>query len=120
VPRRQLGTATAAGLMFRQVGGSIAVALFGAIFATRMAEGLAGMPLNGLGSLAQLGPQTLSRMPPEALDRIAGAVSAGIHPIYWIAAALSFAGFVIALLLEDIALKGRGPDPAPMPAPDPA
>ena len=33
VPRPQLGTATAAGVMFRQIGGSLAVAVFGAIWA---------------------------------------------------------------------------------------
>ena len=31
VPRQQLGTATAAGVMFRQIGGSLAVAAFGAL-----------------------------------------------------------------------------------------
>ena len=40
VPREQLGTATAAGVMFRQVGGSLAVAVFGALFAARMAAAL--------------------------------------------------------------------------------
>ena len=56
VPRQQIGTATAAGLMFRQVGGSISVAAYGAIFAAGMAAAL-GAAGSGAVHVAELGPR---------------------------------------------------------------
>ncbi|RME18138.1 MAG: DHA2 family efflux MFS transporter permease subunit, partial [Alphaproteobacteria bacterium] len=101
VPRERLGTATAAGLMFRQVGGSVAVAVFGAIFAARMAAGMA----TGGGALAggegfNIGPQTLAGLPDEARRMIGETVAWAIHPVFLIAAGLGLAGLVAALFLE--------------------
>ncbi len=116
VPRRQIGTATAAGLMFRQVGGSIAVALFGALFATRMASALAGAPVGETTAAAQLGPQTLAQLPEPVRQLVASAVSTSLHPIYAIAAALAALGFFVSLLLREVPLSGRGPEAAGAPS----
>ena len=105
VPRETLGTATAAGLMFRQIGGSIAVALFGALFAARMAARI-GDALPG-GSGLEIGPQMLKGLPPELRGRVAEAVVTSLHPIYWIAAGVALVGFGFAWLLEEIPLKNR-------------
>lgn len=107
VPRQQIGTATAAGLMFRQIGGSVAVALFGALFATRMAEGLGSTPIKGLTNIAELGPQMLAELPESARDTVALAVSNALHPIYWISMALAFCGVLMTLILKEIPLTTR-------------
>lgn len=106
-PREMLGTATAAGLMFRQVGGSIAVALFGALFATRLATLTGGVDMPGLGNVAELGPQHLAALPAEAQAMLAHTVSTALRPIYAIAAALAFAGLLFAFLLEELPLESR-------------
>ncbi|MAM60895.1 MDR family MFS transporter [Maritimibacter sp. UBA3975] len=108
VDRSQLGTATASGLMFRQVGGSIGVAAFGALFATRLADQMgsaAGAMPSGIG--LELGPQTLAGLPESVRGMIGEAVSNAIHPIFLIAAGLGAVGFVFALVLEEIKLANR-------------
>ncbi|MEC7762326.1 MAG: MDR family MFS transporter [Pseudomonadota bacterium] len=108
VSREQLGTATASGLMFRQVGGSVAVAGFGALFATRLAASIgdAGAAMGGSVGL-ELGPQTLRGLPDNVKAMIGEAVSTAIHPIFLIAAGLAVAGFLFALVLEEIKLANR-------------
>ena len=112
VPFEQLGTATAAGVMFRQIGGSVAVAVFGTLFASGLTRLLAGVPgaeaFAGPGGL-ELGPQTLSRLPEAAREPLAQAVSQATQPIFWIAAAVAALGILVALRLDDLPLKGRGP-----------
>ncbi|MEJ1992822.1 MAG: MDR family MFS transporter [Maritimibacter sp.] len=110
VPRELLGTATASGLMFRQVGGSLGVAAFGALFASRMASGMA-MPGGATGGAGEGGmaisPQALAAMPVEVRAKIAEAVVNAIHPIFIIAAGLAVIGLIFAFLLEEIVLKNR-------------
>ncbi|WP_417257708.1 MDR family MFS transporter [Celeribacter sp.] len=115
-PREMLGTATAAGLMFRQVGGSIAVALFGALFATRLAASMGGIDIPGLGNVAELGPQRLAALPAEAQAVLAQSVSTALRPVYAIATALAVTGLFFAFLLEEIPLESRITPHKPAPA----
>ena len=109
VPRRVLGTATAAGVMFRQIGGSIAVALFGALMTARLASSFGGGPIN-----PEMGPQQLAHLPPEARAAIAGHVVNAIAPIYWIVAGLAVLGVLISLLLAEVPLGRNDAPPAPV------
>lgn len=108
VDKRQLGTATAAGLMFRQVGGSIAVAAFGALFASRLSAQMAGAGDAFAGGVGlEIGPQSLAGMPPQMREAIADAVSNAVHPIFFVAAGLGIIGFLFSLILEEIRLANR-------------
>ena len=107
VARELVGTATAAGLMFRQIGGSLGVALFGAIFANRMADQLGGMGEGFGGGEVNIGPQTLAAMSPQVLETVKQSVVTALHPIYWIAAGLAVTGFVVSLWLKEIPLLNR-------------
>lgn len=114
VRRDQIGTATAAGLMFRQIGGSLSVALFGAIFGAAVAGRLGG----AIAGVEELGPQMMAGLPPDQQAMVIEAVVAGTHPIYLIAACVAAAGFAVALLMRDVPLSsepGRGPEPDPAP-----
>lgn len=108
VPRETLGTATAAGILVRQTGGSLGVAAFGALFASRMAAGIAdaGTALP-IGEGANIGPQMLAKLTPEQQATIADAVVNALHPIYLIAAGLAAFGLIFAFLLEEIELVQR-------------
>jgi EmrB/QacA subfamily drug resistance transporter len=108
-PRSHLGTATAAGILFRQVGGSVAVALFGAIFASSVAHSMGGARIEGLSSVAELGPQMLDSLPAAVQDQIAQSVTGALQPVYWIVAALSACAFGVSLFLKEELLHGRGP-----------
>lgn len=108
VDRTELGTATAAGLMFRQVGGSVAVAAFGALFAARMASQVSGSGEAFAGGAGlELGPQSLAGMPENVRALIGDAVAASIHPIFLIAAGLAMIGFFLSLVLQEIHLANR-------------
>lgn len=103
VPRALLGTATASGVMFRQIGGSLAVAIFGAVLAARLA-GAAGD-----GFSPEMGPRALALLPPEARAQVAGLVVSGLQPIFWSVMVLGLLGFGVTLLMREIPLAGRGP-----------
>lgn len=105
VPRPQLGTATAAGVMFRQIGGSLAVAVFGALFSARLAAGL-GTGAEAL-SAERIGPQSLAALPPELQAKVGEVIANAVLPIYWIVLVLAIGGFVAALMLKEIPLANR-------------
>lgn len=106
VPREQLGTATASGLMFRQIGGSLGVAAFGALFASRMAANMGGeSPLAG-GGMA-IGPQTLAALPPAVKTMIGEAVVQSLNPVFLLAAGLAVVGFFVSFKLEQVPLLNR-------------
>lgn len=101
VPRDTIGTATAAGVMFRQIGGSISVAIFGAVFAARMAAN-ASMP-----DSANLSPSALASLPEAMRGLISTAVVDALHPIYWAIFAMALLGLAFALILDEIPLSNR-------------
>ncbi|GAB4258720.1 MAG: hypothetical protein Kow0013_00780 [Pararhodobacter sp.] len=104
VPRPLLGTATASNVMFRQIGGSISVALFGAIIAARLTLG------DGSEALAsEMAPHRIAALPPAIREAIAEQVVNAISPIYWIVGALALAGVLSALRLREIPLSNRVP-----------
>ena len=104
VPREMLGTATAAGVMFRQIGGSLAVAVFGALFKAGVAAELGEIGFTGG---LDIGPAMAAALPAEQKAQLAGAIVTGIHPIYWIVAVLAAIGFLISFWLEEVPLTGR-------------
>jgi len=105
VPRALLGTATATGVMFRQIGGSLAVATFGAV----MTHGLTQHMGDAGGGSFAMSPQALANLPAQARDAIGDAVALSITPIYWGVAALALIAVLFALQLRDIPLANRLP-----------
>ncbi|WP_332719399.1 MDR family MFS transporter [Pelagibacterium mangrovi] len=107
VPHTVMGVATASAQMFRQIGGSLGVAVLGAIFANRLAyEATAiGHPEGTAGFNADV----LATMPaPEQAAMLEAYVSA-MHPIYWIAAIAAVVAFVVGWFLIEIPLSDRHP-----------
>ena len=103
VPREMLRTATAAGLLFRQVGGSLAVAAFGALFAARLAGALGGIELGA----GEIGPQMMAGLPEDVRSVVGLHVADALRPIFWAAAALAAVGLFFALFLEEVPLVNR-------------
>jgi EmrB/QacA subfamily drug resistance transporter len=101
VPRDLMGTATASGVMFRQIGGSMSVAVFGAIFAANMAA-TAGLP-----DAASLSPAALAALPEAMRAAAAIGVSDALHPVYWIVMVMGLMGLAVALILREIPLVNR-------------
>ena len=108
VPRALLGTATASGVMFRQIGGSLAVAVFGAIISARIAAGMAELG-GGVSLSSELAPRALTGLDPVLRAALATTVAEAIAPIYWIVALLSVIGIGVARILQEIPLANRMP-----------
>jgi len=120
VPRQQLGTATAAGVMFRQIGGSLGVAVLGAIFTHRMLQQFEASALPGI--LSESGefvvsPTMIASLSAEVKSAVGLIVVDAMQPIYWVAASLCVVGFIAALFLEEVRLENRMV-PTKSPAPE--
>jgi EmrB/QacA subfamily drug resistance transporter len=107
VPRALLGTATASGVMFRQIGGSLAVAVFGAMMTARLASGMGG----SISMASEMAPQALARLDAATRAMIADSVVAAIAPIYWAVSGLALLGLLFAWRLAEIPLAHRTPPP---------
>ncbi len=96
-----LGVATSGVTFFRSIGASVGVAVFGAIFASRLggklADALRGQPLPAGVSADSLkhNPQSVSRLPAGARRGVLGAYSESITDVFLFAAPLAFVAFVL-------------------------
>ena len=106
VPRDQMGTATASSLLLRQMGGSLGIAIFGALFASWFGQALLAMPdvTAALGG-ADLGPQSLAKLTTDQQLGVGTALANSLAPIFRIDAALSVIGLIAAFLMEERPLR---------------
>ena len=133
VPFRQLGVATSNLTFFRQIGGTIALAFVGTIFATSFQDNLipqmsaAGVPqqvidgftqastsgsfdFSSLTGVGDLGAAILKAIPPEfqaAVQPFIGAMVEGVHGAFSLATAQTFWLGVFGAI---VALRRRGGD----------
>jgi EmrB/QacA subfamily drug resistance transporter len=99
VERRDMGTASAAAQFFQALGGSIGVAVFGAVL-----NGHVGSAKNLLNS-----PEQIRALPPAQHSAVIGAVESGLHVVFISAVFVAIAGFFIMLTLKEIPLQsGHG------------
>jgi hypothetical protein len=105
VPYRLLGVATSGSTLFRSVGGSVGVSLFGAIFANRLAHELASRLPAGAHLPAAANPAAVKRLPAIVHAPYVAAFSAALEPVFLAAAGIMFAAFLLTWLLPEIPLK---------------
>ncbi|HWJ87427.1 MAG TPA: MDR family MFS transporter [Pelagibacterium sp.] len=107
VPHSVMGVATASAQMFRQIGGSLGVAVLGAVFANRLAYETAA--IGHAEGTAGFNPETLSAMAgPEQMAMLEAYVAA-LHPIYLVAAVGAVVASLLGWLLVEIPLSDRSP-----------
>ena len=108
VPFSMMGVGTASTNMFRLIGGSIGTAAFGAIFSSGIARHLEG-ELEGAG-FSSLSAAYVRSLPPETQALVTDGISAALHPVFWIAAAMSALACGISMLLQEKPLSAARPD----------
>ena len=115
VPASDLGVATAASTFFRSIGGSFGVAIFGAIFANRLAYWLprtlpasAGLNATAANGLLRSGPAALDKLPPAVHNGLLEAFANALHSVFFLAVPFGIAAFVVSLLLREVPLRERG------------
>ena len=112
VPVDQIGTATSSNNYFREVGASLGVAIFGAMFTTRLTENLfdvfagAGMDPAAAGeATATLQPAALEALPEPVRDGIVTAYADSLAPVFWYLIPFLVLALVLAFFLKQIPLS---------------
>jgi EmrB/QacA subfamily drug resistance transporter len=109
VAPRDIGVASSSRTFFQQIGGSIGVSAFGAIFAhkltSEMHARLPSVHLNAGGG--QLNPVVVAHLPAVVKDAVFAAITHAITTVFFWAAPAAAAVFVLACFLKEVPLRGR-------------
>jgi len=146
VPFERLGVATSNLTFFRQIGGSVGLAIVGTLFATRFSDHLgpelvnAGVPpevanqlaaTGGSDQFTQIGTSVRAgldaNLPPQLqplLDQILAGIyqafSLAVANTFWLGVIMSAIAFVAVVVgLPEVPLRGMGREPKPSTAPRP-
>jgi MFS family permease len=120
--RRDIGIATSAANFFRSMGGSVGIAVFGALLTSRLHDVLpgllhaAGVPARAMSSAVHLGtPDAVAGLPGPIRDAVRDAFTQGLDRVFLLAAPAAALGAVVLLFVREVALRTHA-----TPAQDPA
>ena len=112
VEHRDLGVATSSTQFFRLMGGSIGVAVFGAVLNVRLGTELpARLPAAAVaelgGDVAQFlqSPASIRALPPDISAAVASALEVSIQTIFLLAVPITVLCFLFSFLLDEIPLR---------------
>jgi hypothetical protein len=103
----------------RQIGGSIGVSVFGAIFTNRLDHEMGQRLPHGMHVPAHTSPALLQQLPAAIHTAYVAAYAAALHPVFITAALVMVAAFGLSWTLHDVPLRettgaaGLGDGPAP-------
>ncbi|QXQ11069.1 MDR family MFS transporter [Paeniglutamicibacter sp. Y32M11] len=107
-----VGTATSTNNYFREVGASLGVAIFGAMFTNRLSEKLTEVFTSSGANAADAGtatatldPQTLAQLPDAMREGIVSAYADSLAPVFWYLIPFILIAFVLALFLKQVKLS---------------
>jgi len=120
VPVRDLGAGTGTFTFVRTLGGSIGVALLGAMYTHQITSHMAGVTVPGSstpGNFSELTPAKLKEIAAagqgrELVERFREAIASGTHAIFLLASLLTIVGFAIAWFVREVPLRGSAPSTA--------
>ena len=116
---KDMGVATSANTFFRSIGGTVGVAIFGTIYANRLAHYLA----DGIGKLKMSNPAAFQGASPEAFQQLRNNTSViksftpelqttilhafvqSFHIVFLTAAPVTILGFIVAAFLREAPLR---------------
>jgi predicted MFS family arabinose efflux permease len=106
---RDMGVASSSRTFFQQIGGSIGVAAFGAVFAKRLTDVMsARLPRVHLsGGGGQFNPVAVSHLPAPVRHDVFYAITHAVTGVFWWAAPCTAVVFVLAWLIKEVPLRGR-------------
>ncbi|HKN94720.1 MAG TPA: MDR family MFS transporter [Thermoleophilaceae bacterium] len=109
-PPRDIGAATSTATFFRSIGGSVGVAVFGAIFASRLGTEIAKLvPRGGLGhfdSHALVGsPSAIRSLPAAVREPLMHAFANSLNTVFLCGMVLSALAFLLTLALKEVPLR---------------
>jgi EmrB/QacA subfamily drug resistance transporter len=125
VDYRHLGVATSGTTLFRSIGGSVGVSLFGAIFTATLTSNLATALPAGSALPAATAPAAIQALPSATRSLYLTAFTGALHPVFLHAAVIAALGFALTWFLKEVPLRLTPAvplgDPQPVPSePGPA
>jgi EmrB/QacA subfamily drug resistance transporter len=114
-PRRDVGVATSTATFFRSMGGSLGVALFGAIFASRLGSELSAMSPAVAARFSggvNISPADVHALPAAVRGDFLVAFVHALSPVFLVGALVAALTFVLACLLREIPLRATLDEPA--------
>jgi MFS family permease len=113
VEQRDMGVASSARMFFQQIGGSLGVAAFGAVFARRLTESLAaaGGGVHIGANSGALNPATVNSLPAPIRHDVFFAIAHAVQAVFVWALPASVLIFALALLIKEVPLRGRAAPP---------
>jgi EmrB/QacA subfamily drug resistance transporter len=119
VELRDMGVASSARMFFQQIGGSLGVAAFGALFARKLAEATSGhgaghLPISG----SSFDPAQVDSLPAGVREVVFAAIAHGVESVFIWGVPAGLLVFVFALFIKEVPLRGRTPGEQ-KPAPEP-
>jgi EmrB/QacA subfamily drug resistance transporter len=112
---QEIGVATSTATFFRSVGGSFGVAIFGTIFATRLADQIKQLPAASAKRLAggvHLTPAQAKHLPPAVHADFLHAFSHALHGVFLFGAVLAVIPFALSWFLREVPLRTTLEQPA--------
>jgi EmrB/QacA subfamily drug resistance transporter len=109
VELKDMGVASSARMFFQQMGGSLGVAAFGAIFAHKLTESMSGLAASAGAQVsgASLDPTTVTGLPPAVREVVYAGIAHAVQTVFlWVTPA-SVLVFLLALLIKEVPLRGR-------------
>ena len=123
VELKDMGVASSARMYFQQIGGSLGVAAFGALFASRLNSAIASAP-KGVGGVhlqisgGSFDPAQVTSLPAAAKEVVFAAISHGIQGVFYAVLPTAIMIFILALFIKEVPLRGRGTPDEQQPAPE--
>jgi EmrB/QacA subfamily drug resistance transporter len=113
VEMKDMGVGSSSATLFRTIGGSFGVSLFGAIFTHQVTHTMAQLGGgkaggSGLSGSGQMSPAALAKLPATARDLYEHAVSNGTHQVFLWGAAIAALSFLVAWFIKEVPLRGAG------------
>jgi EmrB/QacA subfamily drug resistance transporter len=105
VDYRDLGVATSGTTLFRSIGGSVGVSLFGAIFSATLLANLARLLPAGDNLPEATAPAAIQALPEAVRAVYLAAFTGALHPVFLYAAMVALLGFALTWLLKDVPLR---------------
>ncbi len=106
-----MGVATSGSIMFRQIGGSVGIAAFGAIFANHLRTNLAKTLPPGVHGPTSATPVAVKALPHHVHALYVHAFSNALHPMFLVGAVVSGIAFLLTWFLREVPLR-RTTEPA--------
>ncbi|HEY1794754.1 MAG TPA: MDR family MFS transporter [Stellaceae bacterium] len=109
VEYRHLGVATSGSMLFRSIGGSVGVSVFGAIFTAALTSDLAHLLPAGTPIPTATAPASIQALPMAERTIYLQAFTAALHPVFVYAAVIAAFAFVLTWFLKGLPLRGGAP-----------